>query len=424
MANSRKILIPYAPRPAFAGFHERSQRWACIVAHRRAGKTVAAINELIRAALRCERPEPRLAYVAPYTSQAKDLAWGYLKQYTAPIPGGRPNVSELRIDLPNGGRVRLYGADNYNRLRGIYLDGVVLDEYADMDPRAWSEVIRPALADRAGWATFIGTPKGRNGFWEIYEKAKVSPDWFALRLKSSQTGLVPEAELEAMRRELSADEYAREMETSFDAAVAGAYFADALNRAESEGRIGRAPHDPAAEVHAAFDLGIGDATAVWLAQFVGREIRLIDYIENSGVALDWYARALRERPYLYAPLILPHDAKARELGTGKSRLELLEAMGFAVRLAPRLSPLDGIEAVRRLLPRTWIDADRCGPGLRALRDYREHRDAKRRVALGPLHDWTSHAADALRYLMTAYEEPQSRGRATTRARGHSGGWMG
>jgi len=151
---------------------------------------------------------------------------------------------------------------------------------------------------------------------------------------------------------------------------------------------------------------------------------LIDYIENSGVALDWYARALRERPYLYAPLILPHDAKARELGTGKSRLELLEAMGFAVRLAPRLSPLDGIEAVRRLLPRTWIDADRCGPGLRALRDYREHRDAKRRVALGPLHDWTSHAADALRYLMTAYEEPQSRGRATTRARGHSGGWMG
>jgi hypothetical protein len=424
MAKSRKVVIPYAPRAAFAGFHERGERWACIVAHRRAGKTVAAINELIRAALRCERPQPRLAYVAPYTSQAKDLAWGYLKQYTAPIPGVRSNVSELRVDLPNGGRVRLYGADNYNRLRGIYLDGVVLDEYADMDPRAWSEVIRPALADREGWATFIGTPKGRNGFWEIYEKARVSPDWFALRLKASQTGLVAPAELEALARELSVDEYAREMETSFDAAVAGAYYADALTKAEGEGRIGRAPHDPAAEVHAAFDLGIGDATAIWLAQFIGREIRLIDYIENTGVALDWYARALRERPYLYAPLILPHDARARELGTGKSRVEMLEAMGFAVRLAPRLSPLDGIEAVRRLLPRTWIDAGRCDAGLRALRDYREHFDAKRRVALGPLHDWTSHPADALRYLMTAYEEPQAKGRARLSGRVQSGGWMG
>jgi hypothetical protein len=214
------------------------------------------------------------------------------------------------------------------------------------------------------------------------------------------------------------------METSFDAAVAGAYYADALTKAEGEGRIGRAPHDPAAEVHAAFDLGIGDATAIWLAQFIGREIRLIDYIENTGVALDWYARALRERPYLYAPLILPHDARARELGTGKSRVEMLEAMGFAVRLAPRLSPLDGIEAVRRLLPRTWIDAGRCDAGLRALRDYREHFDAKRRVALGPLHDWTSHPADALRYLMTAYEEPQAKGRARLSGRVQSGGWMG
>ncbi len=424
MAKPRKVVIPYAPRLAFAGFHERAERWACIVAHRRAGKTVAAINDLIRAALRCERPSPRMAYVAPYTSQAKDLAWGYLRQYTAPIPGVKVSVSELRVDLPNGGRVRLYGADNYNRLRGIYLDGVVLDEYADMDPRAWTEVIRPALADREGWAAFIGTPKGRNGFWEIYEKAQASPDWFALRLKASQTGLISAGELAALRSELSSDEYAREMETSFDAAVQGAYYAEALNQAEAEGRVRSAPHDPAAEVHAAFDLGIGDATAIWLAQFVGREIRLIDYVENNGVALDWYARALRERPYLYAPLILPHDARARELGTGKSRIEMLEAMGFAVRLAPRLPVNDGIAAVRRLLPRTWIDAARCEAGLRALRDYRENVDPKRRISLGPLHDWTSHPADALRYLMTAYEEPQTARKPRARGSAQTGGWMG
>ena len=399
-------------------------RWACIVAHRRAGKTVAAINDLIRAALVCERPEPRFAYVAPFTSQAKDVAWGYLKQYTAPVPGVAVSVSELRVDLPNGARIRLYGADNYNRLRGIYLDGVVLDEFADMDPRAWSEVIRPALADRQGWAAFIGTPKGRNAFWELYERASASPDWFALRLKASETGLVAAEELAALKAELSADEYAREMETSFDAAIAGAYYAAALTAAEGEGRIGRVAHDPAAEVHAAFDLGIGDATAVWLAQFVGREIRLIDYVENRGVGLDWYARALRERPHAYAPLILPHDARARELGTGKSRVEMLEGLGFSVRIAPRIGVADGIEAVRRMLPRTWIDAARCEAGLRALRDYREKTDPKRRVALGPLHDWTSHPADALRYLMTAYEEPQADLRAKARGRARDGGWMG
>jgi hypothetical protein len=416
-------LIPYFARPQFIEFHDREQRWACVVAHRRAGKTVAAINDLIYAATACELEEPRFAYVAPFTSQAKDVAWNYLLQYTAVIPGARASVSELKVDLPNGGRIRLYGADNYDRLRGIYLDGVVLDEFADMDPRAWSEVIRPALADRQGWAAFIGTPKGRNAFFELYERAAASPEWFDLRLKASATGLIEAEELEALKAELTADEYAREMETSFEAAVAGAYFAAALTAAEGQGRIGRAPHDPAAEVHAAFDLGIADSTAIWLAQFVGREIRLIDYIENSGVALDWYARALRERPYVYAPLILPHDAMARELGTGLSRVEMLQGLGFSVRIAPRIGVADGIEAVRRLLPRTWIDAGRCEAGLRALRDYREKSDPKRRVALGPLHDWTSHASDALRYLMTAYEEPEAARKAAAGGRGQTEGWM-
>jgi hypothetical protein len=418
-------LIRYKSRlPEFKAFHERKERWACIVAHRRAGKTVAAINDLIKKAMRCQKSEPRFAYVAPFTSQAKDVAWSYLRQYTAPIRGARASVSELKVDLPNGGRIRLYGADHYDRLRGIYLDGVVLDEFADMDPRAWSEVIRPALADRQGWAAFIGTPKGRNAFFELYQRAEASPEWYALRLRASQTGLIEAEELRALRTELSPDEYAREMETSFEAAVAGAYYAAVLTAAEGEGRIGRVGHDPAAEVHAAFDLGIADSTAIWLAQFVGREIRLIDYIENAGVALDWYARALRERPYLYAPLILPHDAMARELGSGLSRVEMLQGLGFSVRIAPRIGVADGIEAVRRLLPRTWIDGSRCEAGLRALRDYREKNDPKRRISLGPLHDWTSHAADALRYLMTAYEEPEAERRAREAGRGLSQGWLG
>jgi hypothetical protein len=170
-------------------------------------------------------------------------------------------------------------------------------------------------------------------------------------------------------------------------------------------------------------LGIGDSTAIWLAQFVGREIRLIDYIESNGVALDWYARELKNKPYAYAPLILPHDAQARELGTGKSRVEMLESLGFRTRIAPRLAVEDGIETVRRMLPRTWIDESKCAVGLRAVRDYREKRDEKRRVSLGPLHDWTSHAADALRYLMTAYEEPKLK-QAARRTCAGAGGWLG
>ena len=419
----RRIEIPYAPRLAFQGFHNRTDRFACIVAHRRAGKTVATINDIIRAALTCDKPNPRFAYLAPFYAQAKDVVWGYLKQFTAPIPGVKANESELRVDLPNGARIRLYGAENYDRMRGIYLDGVVLDEFADMDPRAWSEVIRPALSDRQGWAVFIGTPKGRNAFYDVFNRSIETPDWFSLRLRASETNLIAPDELDAMRAEMSEDEYAREMETSFEAAVEGSYYGRLLTQAEtaSPSRITRVPADPGLEVHAAFDLGIADSTAIWLAQFVGKEIRLIDYIENNGVALDWYARALRERNHTYAPLILPHDAQARELGTGKSRVEMLEGLGFRSRIAPRLSVEDGIEAVRRLIPRMWIDADKCALGLSSIRDYREKIDPKRRVSMGPLHDWTSHGADALRYLAIAYEEPRA---AKKPKRDYAGSWMG
>jgi len=425
VAAARRVVIPYAPRRAFLPLHQRTERFGVVVAHRRAGKTVAAINDLIRAVLSCPNPNPRAAYLAPYYAQAKDVVWNYLKHYTASIPGVMTNESELRVDLPNGGRVRLYGADNYDRLRGIYLDDVVLDEYADMDPRAWSQVIRPALADREGRALFIGTPKGRNAFWKLYDEAQADPEWFSMRLRASETGILPQAELDKMRATMSEDEYARELETSFEAAIEGAYYARVLTDAETEKRIGNVPHDPGIEVHAAWDLGIGDSTVIWLAQFVGREVRLIDYIENNGVALDWYARELRNKPYTYAPLILPHDAQARELGTGKSRVEMLEGLGFRTRIAPKLSVEDGIEAVRRLIPRTWIDEKRCELGLRAIRDYREKRDEKRRLGMGPLHDWTSHAADALRYLAVAYEEPRVK-REAARRPVHAGGntWMG
>jgi phage terminase large subunit len=288
------VFVDYQPRRQFVAFHGRWQRFACIVTHRRAGKTVACIHDLHRGATGSQKPRPRYAYLAPFLRQSKAVAWDYLRTAIEPgrAAGASAHESELRIDYVNGGQVRLYGADNPDAMRGIYLDGVVLDEYADMDPRVWSEIIRPALADRQGWAVFIGTPKGRNGFFELWRRAQSEAGWFSLMLKASETGLIPASELELARRDLTEEQYAQEFECSFDAAVVGSYYGKLMMRAEMEKRIAGVPYDPAALVWTSWDLGIRDATAIWFAQVVGREIRVIDYYEASGVDLGHYVREI------------------------------------------------------------------------------------------------------------------------------------
>lgn len=406
----QRVIIPYEPRDEFLPFHNRKQRWAIGVCHRRAGKTVACINDLVKGALTCPLPDPRFAYLAPYYAQAKDVAWTYLKHYASPVPGVTFNESELRADFPNGGRVRLYGADNYDRMRGIYLDGIVPDEYADMDPRVWPEVIRPALSDRKGWAAFIGTPKGRNGFCKMYEDALKDPDWFVLSLKASQTNLVDAAELADARKTMSEDQYQQEYECSFDAAVVGAYYAKQMTRAAESKRITNVPWEPSVEVYTAWDLGIGDSTAIWFCQMIGHEARIIDFYEASGAGLDHYAKVLREKPYTYAEHILPHDVRVKELGTGKSRLEVLDTLGIHnVRIAPQVRVEDGINAARLFIEKCWFDQTRCATGIEALRQYRAEYDEKQKtLKLRPLHDWSSHASDAFRYLALSVDDASTK----------------
>jgi hypothetical protein len=372
------------------------------VTHRRAGKTVACVQELQRRAVDCELVRPRFAYLAPFLRQSKAVAWDYLRAAMAPLRanGATVHESELRVDYSGGAQVRLYGADNPDAMRGIYLDGIVLDEYADMDPRMWSEIIRPALADRQGWAVFIGTPKGRNGFFDLWRRSQSEPGWFSMMLKASESGLIPASELALARRDLSDEQYAQEFECSFDAAVIGSYYGKQLMRAEQDKRIGNVPCEPTAMVWTAWDLGIRDATAIWFAQVVGREIRIIDYYEAAGVDLGHYVREINAKPYVYAGHIVPHDAQARELGTGKSRLEVLESLGLkTITLAPLHRIEDGINAVRVFIPKCWLDEQKCRRGLDALKLYRSDWDDKLQVLRpGPVHDWTSHAADAFRYL--------------------------
>jgi phage terminase large subunit len=400
-----RIIIPYSPRRAFLPFHGRKKRWAVLVCHRRAGKTVACINDMIRAAATCQLQDGRFAYIAPLYNQAKDVAWTYAKRYSAPIPGVEFNESELRIDYPNGARLRLYGADNPDRLRGGYLDGVVLDEYADMVPSAWGEVIRPMLADRQGWAAFIGTPKGRNAFWEVWERGQAEPNWFAMMLRASESGLLLASELEEARREMTPEQYEQEFECSFTAAILGAYYGREMAEAERSGRIAHVGYDPALPVHTAWDLGMGDSTSIWCFQVGPSELRVIDFIESHGQPLAYYVGELQARGYKYGDDWVPHDAKVRSLETGRTRVETLVGLGRSVRVVPDHRLDDGINGARVSFPRIWFDADRCRFGLEALRQYRTEYDEKTKAYKNtPKHDWTSHAADAFRYMAMAWKQ--------------------
>ena len=384
----------------------KDNRFTVVVAHRRMGKTVSAINQLVHSALLCDKPSPRLAYIAPTYAQCKRIAWDYLLQYTRPL-GAIANIAELRVDFM-GRRISLYGADNPDSLRGIYLDGVVIDEIGDINPTIFSEVVRPALADRLGWAMFIGTPKGNNHFKDLRDRADTGDDqWSLLEFKASETNLLDATELASAKNEMGDDKYQQEFECSFNAAVEGSYYGQIINDLEVKNQITTIPKETLSKTYCAWDLGISDSTAIWVAQVVGKEIRLVDFYENHSQGLDTYVTWLRDNGWSDATQLLPHDVVVRELGTGKSRQEMLEEAGLEITVVKKLPVADGIQAVRRLLPRCWFDKN-VKQGLDALRNYRRNYDEKRNVFFDtPLHDWCSHASDAFRYLAVGLDENDS-----------------
>jgi hypothetical protein len=370
------------------------------------GKTVSAINHLIKDALLNQKEAPRYAYIAPTYGQAKRVAWDYLVKYAEPL-GGTSNISELRVDFW-GRRIQLFGSDNPETLRGQYFDGVILDEIGDQNPKIWTDIVRPALADRKGWCLFIGTPKGHNHFKELRDRAEKEDGWGLLEFKASETGVVDDTELKAAKNEMGEDKYRQEFECSFDAAVEGSYYGQILNELEDKKHMQEIPREEISRTFTAWDLGMGDSTSIWVAQLVGTEVRLIDYYENHGVGLDHYVKWIKDNDYLKAEHILPHDVRVRELGTGKSRMEMLEESGLEVKIAPRMGLDDGIQAVRRLLPRCWFNVPKVQTGLNCLRNYRRDYDEKRKIFYErPLHDWSSHGSDSFRYLALGLDEGHS-----------------
>lgn len=400
MAGTQVVEIPYAPRKQFLPFHNRKQRWALMVAHRRAGKTVACINDVIKRAIIENKKAAQYAYIAPYREQSKRVAWQYLLEFTAPI-AVQKNATELWVELVNGARIGLYGADNADALRGQYFDGVILDEYGDWKPEIWGKILRPALSDRLGWAVFIGTPKGHNEFYEMREIARESDDWFYGELKASETGIIAPSELEDAKKLSTEDQYAQEFECSFEAAIQGAIFAKYLN----EEQITRVQYDPKLQVHTSWDLGVGDSTAIWFWQVYGTEYRVIDYYENSGEGLSHYINVLQSKGYVYGKHFAPHDIEVRELGTGTSRLEIGASLGIRFEVVKQHRLEDGINALRMILPMVWFDKDKAKQGIEALRYYRWKVNER----LGgftntPEHDWSSHAADSARYFAMGFKK--------------------
>jgi hypothetical protein len=435
------IDLGYRPRPQQVALHRaiESHRWTVAVCHRRMGKTVAALVHLIVAALECQKPRPRFAYVGPTYRQSRLVAWDYLKAYTRDIPGVEHRESELVCNLPGERRIQLFGADQPDSLRGVYFDGLVLDEYGMQAGNVFSEVLRPALADRRGWALFLGTPNGHNQFHEAAKQAQADEtgEWAYLCFKASETGILAPDELAGARDAMTADEYAQEFECSFTAAVRGSIYGPEIDAARAEGRVGTVNYDPVLPVDTTWDLGVGDATSIWFSQTLrGGEIRLIDYYEASGEGLPHYAQVLQRRGYTYRTHWAPHDIQVRELGTGRSRLEVAASLGIKFKTVPRLHRgvdgelEEGIHAVRMLLPKCWFDAQKTERGLEALQHYR--RDFNSRLGefrATPVHDWASHASDSFRYLAIWHHTPaQKPENAYTRpSRSHrlsETGWMG
>ena len=421
------IKTYYDPRDKFQEFHERLQRWACIVFHRRGGKTVACVNEMHTRALYTKKKNARYAYIAPYYRQAKDVAWMYLKEATRDS-AVKVKESELSVEMFNGAKISLYGADNPDALRGIYLDGVVLDEFGDCRPALWAEVILPTLADRKGWAVFIGTPKGKNHFFQIRELARSNPDeWFYLECKASESGYLPVEELGMAKKLMDPDQYAQEYECSFDAAVKGTYYSSLISvmeqgRIDGEGspQIAEVIHDDDLPTEVALDLGYTDSTALWFWQHRVDGIAVTNYEEAHSQPLIYYLDMLRDKPFKISTLHLPHDARAKTLQTGRSTVEQIVSyierneLGWDVNIVPRLDLQDGIDAVRYILPHCYIDKENCYNGIEALRAYkRKWNEVTKAFSPGPEHDWSSHGSDAFRQFALVAKEKLSVSKSVT-----------
>ncbi len=397
-----KVQIPYTPRPLQAALHNNldKYRFAVLSCHRRFGKSVAIINHLIRAALTHKLKNPRFAYIAPTYKQAKSIAWDYLKMFAGAIPGVKFHETELRCDLPNGSRITLLSSEQPDSLRGLFLDGVCIDEVAQVEPRLWNEIIRPALSDRKGFCYFIGTPAGMgNLFYDLYQYALGDDKWYTYTAKASETKIIDQEELDAAKAQMGDTRYRQEFECDWIANIEGSVYGNILKDLEEKKQLTKIGYDPSLEVHTAWDLGVDDSTAITFFQKLGNQIMVIDYYENNREGLPHYVKVVKDKDYIYGDHFAPHDIEVMEFSTGKTRNEVAYQLGIRFRILPKLNLEDGIHSLKMILPRCWFNVETTQPLINALRQYhRKYNEKIKMFSNKPVRDWSSHACDSARYM--------------------------
>ena len=404
-------------------FFEQGGLRAASAQHRRAGKSKLALNVTIPMML---GRVGLYLHTFPIAAQARKILWDGIDRdgmrfldHFPPELVVQKNETEMSVTLTNGSIWQLWGTDYYDRLVGTNPVGVVYDEYALQDPRA-RQFLQPALRENAGWELIVGTFRGRNHFWKLLESVKKNPAWYTSVLTVNDTRrdaegedgspVISPADIEADRRDGMDEELIRqEYFLNVDIGLVGGYYSRQLECARQEGRITSVPYDPAYPVETWWDLGVADATAIVFTQSVGNTIHVIDCLEMSGEGLGYYAHEIRNRGYQYGRFEAHHapfDIAVTEWGSGKTRMEMAEEAGIFFNLVPRLPRADGINAARAFFDKCAFDSERCEPLLNALSNYHKEFDEHAKLFRDtPAHDWSSHFADAFRYLAVGWQPP-------------------
>lgn len=433
--------VPRQDQIPLWGFLENGGLRAVEVAHRRWGKDEISLH--MTATKMVERVG-NYWHMLPQFNQCRKAIWEAVNPRTGKKRVDEVFPEEIRkatrntdmyIELMNGASWQLVGSDNYNALVGSPPVGIVFSEYALSDPQCWG-YLSPILEENGGWAAFISTSRGNNHLKKLLDYARITPGWFAQVLTADDTPVFTKQRLLEIRaemvgtfgQELGEAMFEQEYMCSFQGAVLGAYYGKQMALARKEGRITRVPHETGLEVYTFWDLGVDDSMTIWFMQFVGRETRVIDYYENSGMGLAHYAKILKgqevgpdrsdhRKHYLYGDHYMPHDAKVREMSAGehaKKRIEVAEDLGIKpiiVVTRPRNSDavMTGIEAARNCIGSCYFDEVRCSQGISALEGYKSEYDEEKKVMKNtPLHDWTSHGADAFRTYAVGYAPKKKR----------------
>ncbi len=434
----KEIKIPYKPRTWAVPFHNSLKRFSVLVLHRRLGKTTAIVNHLQRACLNDALERQRLKFLAPELreleknesglrhllrnrfyahilptyKQAKLVVWDMLKYYSKPIPGIKINESELMITYPNNSRLALFGADNPDSFRGIGPSGLAFDEYSQHPSNIFSEVLSKALADHLGFAIFSGTIIGKNQLYKTYKAFENDENAFTLwqdidKTIQTETGVTIMTIKRALEDDrklvsqglMSQEEFDQEWYLSPTGALRGAIYVKEISELNKSGRIGIFPYNANQLVHDVWDLGKGKKMAVGFYQRAFDQVRMIDYLEgDDNDGLPQMIKKVKEKPYVFGKHFAPHDIKAVDLSTGKTRIETAKELGWNFIDVPNIGVSEGINAAKFMFSRLFINSACCEKFIEYISQYRREWDEKHGSYRDiPLHDFTSHAADQFRY---------------------------